>query len=89
MTEKYIVFKEGHAQNAGSDIELGLREEIHVAVVGIRELIEMLPILNDYGNNAKSGRHFPKGFVMDVDAGYARRLGRELLRKERETLMER
>jgi len=81
MKERYLLIKENRIEQiADGVLKLGQVEETPIAVVTRRELVTLLPILNDYGNNNKSGRHLPKSFVMDITPSYARRLKREIAR---------
>jgi hypothetical protein len=81
MNEKYLIVKECRIEQLAENcLELGLTEETPVAVTDKRGLIELLPVLNDYGNNNKSRRHLSKNFIMPVTLGYARKLKRELER---------
>lgn len=81
MKERYLLIKENRIdQIADGVLKLGQVEETHIAVANRKELVTLLPILNDYGNDNNSGRHLPKSFIMDVTPSYARRLKREITR---------
>ena len=84
MTERYLITKETRIQDLSDyGMRLRLRKEEPVVVVTRDELIELLPILNNYGNSNLSGRILPRSFATPISSEYARRLRRELAKPER------
>ena len=81
MKERYLLIKENRIEQiADGVLKLGQVEETPIAVAIRRELVTLLPILNDYGNNNDSGRHLPKSFAMPVSRSYARKLRKKIAR---------
>ena len=83
MKERYLLVKEHRIEQlANNCLKLGLREEEPVVIAERDEIVVLLPILNNYGNDTKSGRSLHKSFCMPITPSYSRRLRKELARRE-------